>query len=306
MSKTHNLNVHMYSFDELLGLFNLSYQINLEDLKRAKKTVLMTHPDKSKLGPEYFLFYKKAFDMIVQFYENQQKQNKPVPKEEQKYEPTKMNDFNKSTTNKVKSTINDMSKKEFQQTFNRLFEENMSQKQDNTRNEWFSKEEPTHQIQEQVNMNNMGRVFEKMKDENANLSLAKYRGVETLYINSNTGSRLYDNDDEDDSQYVSCDPFSKLKFEDLRKVHKDQTVFAVSERDLQKVPKYASVDHFMNERGKQLLTPLDKAEAEQMLSIQERQYRELVMKKEHAAKLQTMQYEEKNKAVLSSFLHLRN
>ena len=305
--KPHNLNVHMYSLDELLGLFNLSYQISVDDLKRAKKVVLMTHPDKSKLGPEYFLFYKKAFDIVIQFYENQQKQNKQVPTEKQKYEPTKQNELNRSTTNKVSSTINDMSKSEFQKTFNKLFEENMSQKPDNTRNEWFSKEEPTYQIQEQVNMNNMGRVFEKMKDEQSTTNLAKYRGVESLYVNSDAGSRLYDEDGEDGgSQYVTCDPFSKLKFEDLRKVHKDQTVFAVSERDLQKVTRYASTDHLMNERGKQSLTPLDKAQSEQLLSAQERQYRELMMRKEHAAKLQTMQYEEKNKSILSSFLQLRN
>jgi hypothetical protein len=304
MSKPHNLNVHMYTLDELLNLFNLTYEISVNDLKRAKKVVLMTHPDKSRLEPEYFLFYKKAFDIIVQFYENQQKQNKQVPTEEQKYEPIRNTDLNRSTTNKVKSTINDMSKREFQKTFNRLFEENMSNKMDNSRNEWFTKDEPTHKIDEQVNMNNMGRVFEKMKDEHANSSLARYRGVETLYVNGGTGSQLYE--DEDDSLYVSCDPFSKLKFEDLRKVHKDQTVFAVSERDLQKVQQYTSTDHLMRERGQQSLTPLDKPDAEQMLSIQERQYREHIMKKEHAAKLQTMQYAEKNKTVLSSFLQLRN
>ena len=60
-SKTHNLDIAMYSFKELLDLFNLSYNISIDELKQAKKRVLMTHPDKSKLGPEYFLFYKKAY-----------------------------------------------------------------------------------------------------------------------------------------------------------------------------------------------------------------------------------------------------
>ena len=76
--KTHNLNIHMYSLEEVLGLFDLKYQLTIDDLKRAKKKVLMLHPDKSKLSAEYFLFYKKAFDIIVQFYENQNKQNKAV------------------------------------------------------------------------------------------------------------------------------------------------------------------------------------------------------------------------------------
>ena len=74
----HNLNIHLYSLEDLLGLFNLTYDITYDDLKRAKKTVLMTHPDKSKLDSKYFLFYKKAFDIIIRFHDNQNKQRKQV------------------------------------------------------------------------------------------------------------------------------------------------------------------------------------------------------------------------------------
>jgi hypothetical protein len=52
--------------------------------------------------------------------------------------------------------------------------------------------------------------------------------------------------------------------------------------------------------------PLEKEEAEQLLSQQERQYRESIMKKEHAAKLRSMEYEQKNKSVLATFLRLGN
>jgi hypothetical protein len=75
----------MYSLDEVLGLFELNYQISLEDLKRAKKKVLMLHPDKSKLSAEYFLFYKKAFEIVVKFYDNQNRQNQVVQNTEYKW-----------------------------------------------------------------------------------------------------------------------------------------------------------------------------------------------------------------------------
>jgi hypothetical protein len=61
----------MYKLNDLLKLFELTYDISIDDLKRAKKKVLMTHPDKSKLDEKYFLFYKSAFDIIVKFYEEQ-------------------------------------------------------------------------------------------------------------------------------------------------------------------------------------------------------------------------------------------
>jgi len=243
------------------------------------------------------LFYKKAFDIIVAFYENQNKQNKAVPKEEIKYQVTGQNSKN------VIKNINEMSSSDFQRQFNELFEKNMINKPDASRNEWFTKDEATFRAPENVNSKNMGQVFERFKQETSSAVLAKYKGVENL--GGSSGSGFYEDDDADD-KYVTCDPFSKLKFDDLRKVHKEQTIFAVSERDIEKVPVYSSVDHYNRERSKQMARPLEKEQAEKMLSDQERQYRELMMKKEHAAKLRTMEYEEKNKSVLAHFLRLGN
>jgi hypothetical protein len=61
----------------------------------------------------------------------------------------------------------------------------------------------------------------------------------------------------------------------------------------------------MQVRGKQQLTPLEKNEAERLLSMQEKQFQESIMQKEYQAKLRTMEYEQKNKNVLSSFLQLK-
>ena len=297
----HNLNINTYTLDDILQLFDLTYDISIVDLKRAKNKVLMLHPDKSRLPADYFLFYKKAFDVVVQFYENQNKQNKAVPTEKVDYVPMINAEHNKSTTNKITNTIKEMAPRDFHAKFNKLFEENMYTKPDASRNEWFSKDEPQFKADEQVNTKNMGQVFENMKSKQA--ALVQYRGVENLYVNSGSGTRLYD-DDEDESQYVSSDPFGKLKFEDLRKVHKDQTMIAVSEADFQKVKQYQSTDHLMRERGAQILTPLEKQQSEDYLMKQEKSMRESIMKKEYAAQAKTREYEDKNKKVMSSFLLL--
>ena len=299
--KVHNLDIHMYSLKDLLELFNADYNMSSDDLKRAKKQVLMTHPDKSKLPAEYFLFYKKAFDIIVNFYNNQNKQSQNITAENTTYVPTSISDTNKSTSKQITTAINNLNKKEFQDNFNKLFETNMVKKTNNTRNEWFSKDDQIYESSDDVNSKNMGQIFDKIKDKQS--GMVKYKGVENLVVNSGSGYNLYDDDDADDT-YVTSDPFSKLKFDDLRKVHKDETVLSVSERDYNKVKKYASVDHFMRERGNQSLTPLEKQDAERMLSTQEQQYRERMMNKEHSSNLQTMHFAEKNKAVLSQFLRL--
>ena len=77
--KGHNLDIAMYSLQELLHLFNIhTYEISREQILAAKKKVLMTHPDKSKLPSEYFIFYKKAFEVVLNFYNENNKQNDEV------------------------------------------------------------------------------------------------------------------------------------------------------------------------------------------------------------------------------------
>ena len=57
---THNLNIQEYSLDEVLGLFDLhDYNLTIDHLKKAKRKVVMLHPDKSRLDAKYFLFYQK-------------------------------------------------------------------------------------------------------------------------------------------------------------------------------------------------------------------------------------------------------
>lgn len=298
---THNLDIHMYSLSEVLNLFDLDYDISMDGLKRAKKRVLMMHPDKSKLPPEYFLFYKKAFDMVVRFYENQQRASQGVPVEKINYESKMEGSPDKRIQRQVASAIQEMSSADFQKKFNQLFDQNMTKRPDPTKNEWFSNQDPNYVVPDNISANNMSTVFEQVKQTQR--GLVRYKGVETLYVNSGSGDRLYEEDD--DETYATSDPFSKLKYDDLRKVHKDQTVFVVSEKDIHNMSQYRSVDHIMQERGKQSLVPLAKPEAERLLEMQNKTYRDQMMQKEYQDKLRTMQYAEKNKTVLSNFLRIQ-
>lgn len=301
-SKTHNLDVTMYSLKEILDLFHLDYDISIEDLKRAKKQVLSTHPDKSKLPSDYFLFFKKAFDIVVQFYNNQHKQDIDMANTNTVYSTDGYRNENKHTTNRMQKIVDNMGESKFNEKFNQLFEKNMVNKPDSEKNKWFTSNDEMYEVNERVNAGNMGQVIDKIRDNQQ--SLVKHSGVQVLYSNNNTNNNFHD--DEDDDSYVVSDPFSKLKFDDLRKVHKDQTVLNVSERDYNNVKKYSSVDHFMRERGSQSLTPLEKQEAERLLQQQDRTYRERMMHKQYESNLKTSRYEEKNKQVMANFLRITN
>jgi hypothetical protein len=272
-------------------------------LRKAKLTVLQTHPDKSKLPADYFLFYKKAFDIVCQFYDNQNKQNAEVSSKNTAYVPIKAPT---STVQQVNTVIEKMGEKGFQDKFNELFEKNMAKKPDPERNAWFKTDEPAYQIDAHVNTKNMGEVLENIKQKNQ--GMVKYMGVQSLYTGGQPGpgAGLYDDDGEPSEEYVSCDPFSKLKYDDLRKVHKDQTVFSVSELDFATVPKYASVDQYNLVRAKTAGKPLEKTEAETILANREREMQEKMMQRQYQSSLRTMEYEQKNKNVMASFLYLGN
>jgi hypothetical protein len=290
----------MYKFNEILELFNLSYNFGIEDLKRAKMIVLKTHPDKSGLPSDYFLFYKKAFDILIDYFKSREKTEVVVPQTNPIYNSCLGTDTNTSVEKQVSSTIQKMEKDEFSRKFNQLFEKNM-QKKNNEKNKWFSNETPEYDIPKTNSVYGIGMAMETIKQSSNAMSL--YRGVEDLVIKS-TGSSLYDEEEEDG--YVTSDPFSKLKFDDLRKVHKDQTVFAVSERDYQSCKTYTSHDELRQARGSQVLTPMEKREAERILREKEQVQREKMLAKQHTSNLQTMEYQQKNKTVLASFLYLEH
>jgi hypothetical protein len=299
--ENHNLNIQSYTFPEILALFNLSYDISMEDMKRAKKQVLMLHPDKSRLSADYFLFYKKAFDQVVHYFENQQKINRKFTEENTKYQPP-MPSINNTNSRNITNKINEMDKADFHAKFNQLFEDNMANRQNPQKNEWFSKDEPVFTEKVQT-AGGITAAFDQMKQRTS--SLIVHRGVQEIHSSGNMGTSLYDDIDADDANtYVTSDPFSKLKYDDLRKVHKDQTIFSVSERDINKVQQYGSIDQYQRARGGQNLTPLEKPQAEKILEQREKDTVKRMANLQHQSNLKSMEYEEKNKKVLSSFLLL--
>jgi len=303
-SQHHNLNIHMYKFSELLELFHLNYNSTIEDLKEARKIVLKMHPDKSRLPGDYFLFYKKAFEIVVDHFKEQQKTSKPVPTEKQLYVPPESK-MGEQTDDQISTTIKKMNTGDFQKQFNQLYEENMTRRPDESRNAWFKSNDPLFEFDGPRSAKDIANSIEQVKAKTAALSV--YKGVQEMNSSVGTTSRFYDEDDEDaNSEYVSCDPFSKLKFDDLRKVHKDQTVFAVSEADYGKMQHYGSIDQLNQVRNAQNLKPIDKQIAEKQMAEKEALLQQQAAARQHAAQLRSMHYEEKNKAVLANFMRIGN
>lgn len=300
----HNLDIQTYKLNDILNLFNLNEKdlITIEDIKRAKHIVLKMHPDKSRLCSSYFLFYKKALDIVVEFYKEHTKINQEISNQEIIYNPKHEKTENLNET-QIKKTISKIGVDKFQETFNQLFDSNMKIIHDTPEKNRWKQDNNQYDIPTNMTKTTMNENFERIKHQQTSNNLIVYKGFQELH--SVGGNPFYDDDEEDETNYITSDPFSKLKFDDLRKVHNDQTIFSVSEKDFNKVTKYKSHNELQQARSNTHLTPINKQESQQILDLQEKQIRENMMKKEYKSKLQTMHYDEKQKSILSKFLLLK-
>ena len=267
MTSTHNLEINTYSLEEIFSLFDLNYNLTEDSMRAAKKKVLMIHPDKSRLPANYFLFYKQAYEIVLNIYKQKSKFNGDSKSAQQQYTPDV--EQHASIGNNGATPVDaNISKKFSNSKFNELYDKNMVRKTDTSRFDWFKQDEPAIDdfSKRHVNPKNMGSELEAIKQKQSALQV--YKGVQEM---QSGGGTSYFEDDGESNEYVACDVFSKLKFDDLRKVHKDQTVFAVSEADFNKRPQYKTVDQFVRERDAGGSAPLSKTDAAQLLERQQKE-----------------------------------
>jgi hypothetical protein len=269
----HNLDINTYNFSDLLALFELSHTITLEDMKRAKNKVLKMHPDKSRLSPDYYIFYKKAYDIVKEYYEESAKVTREVVK--QTYQT---DDVQSDSVGMSEDQLRKFSKAtDFNARFNEIFEKNAKKAADQEDHSWFTSEtepDPMAGIDAAKSKDDLSDRFDRMRQKTAS-SLMKYDGYREMTVQQ-SGVTLYDQ-----GGYKSSDPFSKLPYDDLRKVYKDQPVLAVSEKDYANRPQYANVDEYAKTR--ESYVPMGKVEGEARMKQQQDEYIRQISEQKYAA-----------------------
>ena len=236
-----DLEIENYDLREILNLFKLDYNFNSIDLKQAQRIALKTHPDKSNLPSEYFMFFRKAFQIVQQIYYYRYKKLQDSQNKEYTID---VNEENK----KLLQNLDGKSVKEFNQWFNKAFENVKinDKNQDSGYGDWFKSNNDIHNI-EGANMNDFERLFEKRKTECKSLIVRKE-------IDDNEKSSGYMLERSKPQLYES-NMFSKLQFDDLKKAH-TQTVVPVTRQDFLNKPQFDSVDSYKRHRSNQKLRSL--------------------------------------------------
>lgn len=252
MSDGIDLNLDNYELQDLLNLFKLDYTFSLEDLKQAKKMVMKTHPDKSNLPKEYFLFFCSAFKVIVSIHKFRKSGNA-----EQSTEYVPDNEEDEAKELMLKKLAN---KPNFNKIFNELFEKHRVTDEDSAGGygDWLKSDEDIDTSV--VTKNNMHAAFEAKK--------SKARGELAIKANIvEMGGDGYGQSDLVGSVPESYGSalFSNLGYEDLRKAHVE-TVIPVTQEDLNARPVYANEQDLRHHRDIDRGKPMTKEESNQYLN----------------------------------------
>ena len=272
-----DLNIRNYDLEDITNLFRIPINFNKEDLKNAKKVVLKTHPDKSRLDKKYFLFFSKAYKVLYSIYEfknkNEKNFNNELDTEYDKFIEL-FDEDQKSKNNGLREKVDEFTKSNnFNKEFNKLFENNR------LRNEYEDKgyadvlkedSKLTRFIQEKekagINTSSLQEqqmILNSYKENNK--TLIKHRGVQEM-TNTSFGTSLTNDAPEE----YGSDIFSKLAYDDIKKVHHDESILIVNENDARK-EQFLNVNQLQDFRNEQNTMPLSNQQAKNFLSQKKEQ-----------------------------------
>lgn len=265
-----DLNIDNYDLNDILNLFHLKHNFDEDDLKQAKKKVLKTHPDKSGLKPEIFLFYSKAYKNLYSIWEFSNK-HKLLNSKNTNYMVDELDEKNHKKQWKIdkdKEKILDQlfennsfkDSKKFNQWFNKEFEKTniVSEDQSNGYGDWLKSNEDIEE-EKHINQAFIGEEFERKKKQMRDIVI--HNGVNEMSCMTSYGTNL----DSDVPNSYSSDIFSNLHYEDLKKAH-TETVVPVTMEDYHNVPKFNSVDEYKVYRSSQNIVPLSESQANEYLN----------------------------------------
>jgi len=263
---TFDLNIDNYELSDILALFNITDNITEESLKRAKKKTLMSHPDKSKLPKEYFLFFSKAYQILHKLYTFQNKIEKTETNTD--YNVIVNND---SISSKEKKELLKKHKKneDFSKWFNTMFEKLSEQDEDvkNGYGDWLKNETSKNIIDTNASKIEQQKQFENIKNNARQLVLHKQ--VETSHSHLSSGSSEIGGFKP--TTYTAGFNNEQLDYQDVREAY-DESLIPVNEQDFINKEKYNNLDEINRARGSQDTTPISLQQSKKLLNKQNEEH----------------------------------
>lgn len=209
-----SLDISDYNLDDILKLFRIQDKcINEETVKQAKKITMMTHPDKSGKPPEIFIFFSKAYQILLDVY----KLSTRKPRVDEEYDDV----LPKQVINKLLETDN------FNELFNEMWNNASVVRESDGHGDWLSSDSDIY--------GNDDKSAESMRQQLRHKQLAVYK--EPIAMCDYFGCEL-------DGSSSS----SGGRYEDIRKAY-TETIVGVSPEDYNNKKRYNNVDELVRDRS---------------------------------------------------------
>jgi len=300
-----DLDINNYNLQDILSLFKIPVNFDELDMKMAKQVVLKTHPDKSKLPAEYFLFYSKAYKMLHSVWEFR-KRGEVDSKNPKNTEYSNYSDEDKNILLDQFFESNEKFKKSanFNRWFNEQFERNKlsNEAEEKGYGEWLKTDEDIDEAANNVSMATMKQEFDKKKDKARSLIVRE--DVQEIFSNNSFSSSSAELSNDAPVTYDSG-LFSGLGFQDLYKAH-TETVIPVTEEDYEQKQKFRSVNEYQSYRNNQDTKPLSEAQAQQYLNQRNAKEEEKAVRRAYELAKQTELAKQKNQEFWSGLQLLQN
>ena len=223
-SQPYDLDLDSYSLQDLLGLFKVELPLTDIAVSNARRRAFMTHPDKSGLNRDVFIFFKAAYDKLESLYGIQERQTREAA---EVYE-TDLEDRNIGLENFAKS-------RDFGAHFNKLFEECVAgPARSSGHGEWLSATE------DRVDKSSRSDMETKKKEQRELCIVREVEGV-----GSGIGTALLEEGDIGRGT-------GGLRYDDLRKAYTETLIPVTEEEDFLKRERFGSVDELRTKRQRDI------------------------------------------------------
>ena len=288
-----DLDINNYELNDILNLFKIPSNFTEDHLKQCKKAVLKTHPDKSGLDKEVFLFFSKAYKILFQIhtFKNRSDSNE-----------TDYNSVEKPKNTKDSNGVLKFSKdKNFNKKFNELFEKHF---QNNEHNQTgygdFLKSEVDQNIKDlsegKISQVDRNKYLESIR-ENSRALVVHQEVKETSEFSNFTNLGM-----SAPTSY-SSEIFSNLPYEDLKKAH-TETLIPVTKEDARK--DFSSIDKYKQHRESNTFKPASLQQAKRFLAEKEQQDSSSSTSRAYLLAKQAEEAKNMQKAFDSHFLRIKN
>ena len=245
-----DLDIRNYELRDILNLFNMPSIFTEGHMREAKLTVMRTHPDKSGLDKEYFLFFSKAYKILHEVYQVRAGLSR---QKDAKYDDVKEDIDARRNTNSDK--LKRMNADEFNRWFNQTFEQNKlyDEEHDSGYGDWLKSNDDDSDNADNEELGEGSTWAQRMEQldrrknklrEQALVVRGEVRSLDSF------GYGLARDRPEEHSSGLSVGAFgsgSGLAYEDLKKAH-TESVIPVTHEDYDAIRKYKNMNELQMSR----------------------------------------------------------